>query len=273
MEKISVLLSVYKDDNNIYLRESLDSVIKQTLNPNEIVLVEDGPLTKELYETINEFKSKYPSLIKTVVNEENIGLGLSLKKGLEKCSNELVARMDSDDISIKQRFELQVREFEKDQQISICGGQIEEFIEDVNSIVGKRKVPIRDKDIKEYIKRRCPMNHVTVMFKKSSVINAGGYRHWPYNEDYDLWIRMTKDDQKFVNLNESLVYVRVGKEMYRRRGGWKYFNSELKIQLFMLKSKIISIPLFTVNILKRIILQILLPNRLRGWVYQKFARS
>ena len=128
-------------------------------------------------------------------------------------------------------------------------------------------------DIKEYMKKRCPMNQMTVMFKKSSVEKVGGYLDWYCDEDYYLWIRMAIANMTFANMADTLVYVRVGEQMYQRRGGRKYFKSEAKLQKYMREHGIIGFGTYTVNVTKRFIVQILLPNKIRGWVFKKFARK
>ena len=132
---------------------------------------------------------------------------------------------------------------------------------------------MQDKEIKEYMKKRCAMNHVAVMYKKSSVLRVGNYQDWPWNEDYYLWVRMLKEGCRFANTGTILVNVRVGEDMYRRRGGWRYFKSEAKLQKYMKKNKIIGFGTYVMNVAKRFIVQVLLPNKIRGWVFKKFARK
>lgn len=177
------------------------------------------------------------NLIKVIWLPENKGLGNALRVAVLECQNELIARMDSDDIAIADRFEKQIRFFSADESLAICGGQIEEFIDDIKNIVGKRVVPETDSELKEYSKRRCPFNHMTVVFRKSAVCEVGNYQDWFWNEDYYLWIRMALAQMKFANLPDTLVYVRVGKDMYSRRGGKKYFKSEVELQRFLLQKK------------------------------------
>lgn len=273
MGKYSVLMSLYYKEKPEYLRQSLDSMINQTVKPDEIVMVYDGPLTDDLYTVMNEYIKQYPKLFNIVINEINLGLGLSLNKGLLACKNELVARMDTDDISKLDRCEKQLVEFSNNPKIDLLGGHIAEFITDMNEIIAKRIVPTNDYEIYEYIKKRCPFNHMTVMFKKEAVLKAGNYQDFFWNEDYFLWIRMQENRCVFSNLNSVLVYVRVGEEMYKRRGGWKYFKSELQLQNYMLKKKLIKIKRWVLNISQRFILQILMPNKLRGFIFKKIARE
>lgn len=269
MEKYSVLMSLYKKEHPEYLRLALDSMINQTVKPDEIVLVEDGPLTDELYAVVEEYKEH----LTTVVNEKNLGLGLALNEGLKACRNELVARMDTDDISTHDRCEKQLVYFEKHHDLTILGGQIEEFIDSPSKIVGKRVVPCTDQELKQYMKKRCPFNHMTVMFKKSEIIKAGNYQDWFWNEDYYLWIRLALKGAEFANLAETLVHTRVGADMYQRRGGDKYFKSEIGIQKLMLEKKMIGYGTYLSNCGKRLIVEKLMPNKIRGWVFQKFARE
>lgn len=269
MEKYSVLMSLYKKEHPEYLRLALDSMINQTVKPDEIVLVEDGPLTDELYAVVEEYKD----YLTIVVNEQNLGLGLALNKGLKACRNELVARMDTDDISKPDRCEKQLSYFNAHPETTILGGQIEEFINSPNEVVGKRVVPETDADLKEFMKKRCPFNHMTVMFKRSDVIKAGNYQDWFWNEDYSLWIRLALEGFVFANLPDTLVHTRVGADMYQRRGGDKYFKSEIGIQKVMLEKNMIGYGTYIMNCGKRLIVEKLMPNKIRGWVFQKFARE
>ncbi len=268
----SVSMCVYKGDNPLHFAESLESIFTQSILPDEVVLVVDGPVSVQTNNVIEKYQSEN-SFFKVIRLEENVGHGNARRTGLKNCSYDIVALMDADDICVPQRFEKQIKEFEKDPELDIVGGQITEFIDDVKNVVGVRTVPTNDGEIKEYMKKRCPMNQVTVMFKKSAVESAGGYIDWFCEEDYYLWLRMALGNMKFKNLPETLVNVRVGEEMYMRRGGIKYFASEAKLQGFMLKNKIIGFPRYAINVLQRLTLQVLMPYSLRGWVFKKFARN
>jgi glycosyltransferase involved in cell wall biosynthesis len=269
--KFSVSMCVYINDNAAHFRESIESILNQTIKPDEVILVVDGPITPDLENVIKEYENG--SFFKTIRLPKNVGHGEARRKGLENCSNDLVALMDADDISLPERFEKQINCFAHDPDLAIVGGNIEEFIESTNSVVGIRNVPQNDSEIKKYMKKRCPFNQVTVMFKKDCVIKAGGYIDWDYEEDYYLWIRMYESGAKFLNLNDTLVFVRVGKEMYKRRGGWKYFKSEALLQQYMLKKNIINKIEFIYNVSIRFILQVLMPNTVRGFIFKKFARK
>lgn len=269
--KFSVSMCTYGKDNPEWLEIAVESILNQTAKPSEVVLVVDGPVPDELDVVIKKYENN--PIFKVIRLEKNMGHGEARRIGLENCSYDLVALMDSDDISVPIRFEKQVECFSKDSMLDIVGGNINEFIGSTDKVVGVRVVPESDSEIKQYLKTRCPMNQVTVMFKRESVNSVGGYIDWFCEEDYYLWLRMYLAKMKFVNIPENLVNVRVGKDMYNRRGGLKYFKSEAKLQKFMLDNKIIGFGTYISNVSKRLIVQVLLPNKIRGWVFKKFARE
>lgn len=271
--KFSVAMSVYKNDDAQCFDRALESITTlQTIKPSEIVLVVDGPIDNALNGVIEKYERAYP-VFKVIRLEKNGGLGNALKLAVDNASYEFIARMDSDDISLPTRFEQQLSFFEKDPSIDIVGGDISEFIGEETNIVAYRKVPTSDSAIKSYMEKRCPFNHVTVMYKKGAVLKAGGYLDLFWNEDYYLWIRMQLAGAKFANTGTTLVNVRTGADMYARRGGKRYFQSEKYLQKYMLEHKMIKGSTYIVNVMKRWIVQLCLPNWLRGWVFQKFARS
>ncbi len=231
--KFSVLMSLYYKERPEYVRECFESLLNQTVKADEWVIVEDGPLSRELYYLLEKYQNDYPELIKRVPLEKNQGLGLALKEGILHCKNELIARMDTDDIAREDRFEKQLIEFRKNESLDICGSYIYEFEDKKDNIVSRRCVPQTDTDIKKYQKRRSAFNHVTVMYKKTSVIEAGNYEHCPFMEDDMLWVRMILNKSNCMNIPDYLVYVRVGKNMIQRRGGVKYF-----IKFYRAKRKI-----------------------------------
>ena len=273
MEKYSVLMSVYYMDKPEYLKKSVESMLNQTIKPDEFIIVKDGKLTKILDDLIDEYANKYDRLFTIVVLKNNVGLGLALNEGLKAARNELIARMDADDISLSNRCEEQLRMFEKNENLSVIGSNISEFIHNETNCISRRVVPENNEEIVKYMKKRCPVNHVTVMFKKSKVIESGNYIEWYYNEDYYLWIRLYLNGAKFYNIQQDLVNVRIGSEMFKRRGGYKYFTSEKKIQKFMLNNKVINYITYINNVLKRFIVQIIVPNGIRSWIFKTFARE
>lgn len=272
LPKFSVSLSVYKNDNPENFSEAINSIINQTAKPSEIVLVVDGPIPVTINDVIKKIENSFHKF-KVLRLSENQGHAIARQTGMEATSNELVALMDSDDIAVSNRFEKQLRCFVEHPELDVLGGQIIEFIDSTDNIAGIRNVPLKDDEIKTYLKKRCPFNQMTVMMKKSSMLNAGGYTHWHYEEDYYLWIRMYEKGYTFRNLPDNLVYVRVGNEMYKRRGGIKYFKSEIRLQKYLLQKKIITFPIFLYNVTIRFVVQVLLPNKVRGWIFQKLFRE
>lgn len=269
--KFSVSMCVYGKDNPEWFKTAVESILNQTREPDEVVLVVDGPVPDELDAVITRFEKN--SIFKVIRLPENKGHGEARRVGLNNCSCELVALMDADDISAADRFEKQIEMFESDPELTIVGGNITEFVGDPDNIVEARVVETEDSAIKADMKKRCPMNQVTVMFKKSRVDSVGGYIDWYCEEDTFLWLRLFLDGAKFANLPDYLVNVRVGKEMYQRRGGKKYFMSEAKLQKYMLDKKVIGLARFIINVSERLVVQVLLPNKVRSWVFKKFARK
>ena len=271
-QPFSVAISVYRNDIPAYFDRALESITdQQTVKPDEIVLVVDGPVPDEINAVIDKYSKKYN--LKVIRLETNGGLGNALKIATENCSNELIARMDSDDVSSPSRFEEQLSFFGNNPDIDVVGGDISEFIGEESNVVAIRKVPSNNSQIRKYMKKRCAMNPVSTMFKKSSLISIGGYQDWYCNEDYFLWIRMWLNDAVFANTGSVLVNVRTGTDMYARRGGRQYFQSEKKLQKFMYKHKMISFPLYFINVAKRFIVQRLMTNSMRGHFYRKYARK
>jgi len=227
----SVLLSVYKNESPAFLNQCLVSVYyEQTVKPNEIVLVEDGKLTTELYSVVNDWQKRLGSIFKSVRLNENCGLGDALNIGLQYCSYELVARMDTDDIAHSNRFEKQLAVFHK-HDIDVCGSWIIEFDKVQSSTTGIRKLPEMHHNIERYAKFRCPVNHPSVMYKKSSVNFAGGYERMIWFEDYYLWARMLIKGAKFYNIQEPLLSMRAGSGQLERRSGFSYVKKELRFLL------------------------------------------
>lgn len=271
-QPFSVAISVYKNDNPFFFDRALESITdKQTIKPDEIVLVVDGPVSEEIDAVIEKYSNKY--CLKVIRLETNGGLGNALRIATEDCSNELIARMDSDDVSVENRFEQQLSFFREHPETDIVGGNITEFIGEETNIVARRSVPTGNQAIREYMKKRCAMNHVSVMFRKSSVLAAGGYQDWFWNEDYYLWIRMWLNNAVFANTGSDLVNVRVGADMYQRRGGKKYYQSEKMLQHYMYAHRMIGRWTCFWNTSKRFVVQRMMPNSIRGWLLRSFART
>lgn len=270
-KQFSVAMCVYGGDNPMWFQQAVDSILRQSAMPSEIVLVVDGPVPDTLNGIICNLEKD--DRFRVIRLQKNEGHGLARRISVEHCSNELVALMDADDICVTDRFEIQLAAFESDPSLSALGGLISEFMGDEQNVVGYRVVPTDHNRIVEYMKKRCPLNQVTVMFRKADVIKAGGYQEWYCNEDYYLWLRMYLEGMKLGNVSQVLVNVRVNQDMYRRRGGWKYFASEARLQKYMMDNHVIGPATYLLNLAKRILVQVLLPNHIRGWVFRKFARK
>jgi len=235
----TVLISVYDKEKPEFLKAALESIwTNQTLRPSEIVLVKDGILTPELDRVIEQFNIVAP--LKICKLEKNVGLGHALAKGLNFCSNELVARMDSDDISCSNRFEKQIKLMTDQPNLDISGTNIAEFHNQGDKVCSHRRLPSQFAEIKSFAKRRNPLNHMTVLFRKSAVISAGNYHPFFGYEDYYLWVRMLQNGSVIANIPEDLVFARVGNNMFARRHGFRFFKQELKLQKKLLRMEFLN---------------------------------
>lgn len=270
--KFSVLISTYIKEKPEYLDKALESILdKQILKPNEVVLIKDGKLTEKLDEVIDKYKNKYGEMFKIIPLEKNCGLGEALRIGIENCSFEYIARMDSDDISKPERFKEQIEFIKNNPEYDVVGTLIEEF-ENELEIKRIRKVPENSLEIKKRLKIISCINHPTVIFKKSSVLKAGNYSSkFHYLEDYYLWIRMS-NEAKFYNMQKSLLYFRVVEDTYKRRGGIKFFFEEIKFQKELLRIGFICKKEYLKNIMIRGIFRIT-PYNLRRYIQKNFLRK
>ncbi|WP_278484962.1 glycosyltransferase [Hoylesella nanceiensis] len=268
----SVIMSVYKNDNPEQLDVALDSIINQTLPPNEIIVVVDGPVPDESVRVLENKKQVYPEL-KVFYQKENQGLGAVLRIAVANAQYDYLARMDSDDIALPNRFELQMNEFKKDNNLSLVGGMITEFADTPENIISKRILPCSDADIKQFMKSRCGLNHMTVIMKKKDLLKAGNYQPDFRQEDYYLWARMILTGCTFKNIPEVVVNVRSGYDQFARRGGLKYYKDVLKFNRWMYEKKLISLPRMIYNDCVRGLVQFLLPNSIRTFIYKKALRN
>ncbi len=220
MGKYSVLMSVYYKEKPENLRVSIDSMLNQSAKPDQFVLVKDGPLTTELDEVIDVFAKNNEGLFTIVQLTENSGLGIALDEGLKHCRNDLVARMDSDDISMHDRCEKQLKVFEKEPKLSIVSGNIGEFENSPQSIVSVRVVPEHQEDIKKRMRIRSAFNHPAVMYRKSDVIRCGGYGILKRKQDHVLFSHMLNSGCEAYNIQEILLLFRLGDGNLNRRRSW-----------------------------------------------------
>ena len=240
--KYSVLMSVYKNDSPEFLKIALESIYDfQTRKPDEVVVIFDGPIPEELHTVLNNFQKGKENIVKYYPQEVNRGLGAALRIGSEKCAGDYIFRMDSDDISVSDRLEKQIAYIEAHPELDVVGGDIEEFNETPNEENLRKRVCFAEHDdIVKMGKRRNPMNHVTVCIKREALIKAGGYLPLRYVEDYYLWVRMINAGLKLGNINETLVYVRVGNGFATRRGYKEQINSWKTLQDYMLENNMIT---------------------------------
>ncbi len=269
--KFSVLMSVYAKDRPAWVCRALDSIFLNTVKPSEVITVIDGPIPVGLRAILNEFSHRYPQ-IKLCPLAKNGGLGPALAYGLQQCSHELVARMDADDISLPDRFEKQLAYFKAHPNTAVLGGQIQEVDGETLQPVAVRMVSTTDAQIKQYLKTRSPFNHVSVMFKKSAVLAVGNYTPFYFVEDYYLWARLAANGYQMANLSDTLLNVRVDSAMYGRRGGWKYFKSNLAMSEKLHELNLISLPMHAFNTCIRFCVQVLMPNSVRSYFYRKALR-
>lgn len=270
MKKVSVCMSVYKNDNPAYLVESLESLINQTRLPDEVVLVEDGPIPQQLEDIVVWYERQYP-IFNVIRCEKNGGLGSALRIAVENAKYNLIARMDSDDISYPDRFEKQVNYMCEHPDVDICGGDASKFESDPYNIIGYRRPKFTDKELKQQLKYKTPFCHVTIMAKKEAILRAGNYVEIFNQEDYYMWARMAKDGCIFANIPDVLVNVRlVG--VGGRRGGMKYFKNEIFMQNYLLKSRIIGLPRYCWHVVKKYIVEVLLTPKMREWAYQTYIK-
>lgn len=236
-EPYSILMSVYSGENPEYLRQAMDSMFLQTVPSDDFVLVCDGPLTPPLDAVITSFTLRYPHILRVIRLDEHQGLAAALNTGLRQCRHELIARMDSDDISLPHRCQAQLACFSRQRNLAILSGTVVEFDQSPSEITGKRQLPSGHGEICRYSRTRSPFNHPAVMYRKSAVTSVGGYlMHYPLLEDYDLWVRMLRAGFRGENLREPLLLMRTGSGMYRRRRGSRYAGCLLAFHRALLGS-------------------------------------
>lgn len=265
-------MSLYIKEKPEYLKAAIDSMVNQTLLPDEIVIVKDGPITEELQQVLDEYCTNYPSLLNIVGYEKNRGLGLALNYGLEHCKNELVARMDTDDISKPNRCERQVDRFVEKPELAIVGSYIDEFVDDVQNVISTRKVPTNTKDIYNFAKRRSAFNHPAVMYRKSKVLEFGGYSDLKRNQDVDLFGRMLFAGCKAENIDEALLWFRSSDDLAKRRKSWENTWSYIATIKKFWKMGYSSFSDFAIVAVAQTGMY-LMPVCVQNWVYKAFLRK
>lgn len=262
-------MSVYYKEQPSWLQCAIDSILGQTVSPSEVVLVVDGPLTDGLNNVVSKFERN--PIFKIVRLEKNMGLGLALQEGIKHCSNEFIARMDTDDVSLPNRCEKELNKFMEDTSLDVVGCWENEFWNSSEKIFSCHKVPETHDEILKYMHSRCGILHPTVIYKKSAVLKAGNYKHRPLFEDYDLFVRMLQTGSKVYNIQEPLYSLRVNPKLFKRRGGFCYANTVIKFKYKMWRTGFFSLKDFLFSGLGHYLV-CLTPNWLRIAFYKVFLR-
>ena len=270
-QQFSVLMSVYIKENPIFLKYAIESIQNQTMKPSEIILVEDGPLTPELYQVLDQVEAESEIPVKRCPLEENQGLGLALRYGVLQCQYDIIARMDTDDIAVPDRFEQQIHLMEQE-NLDLLGGHIAEFIDNPKEVVSYRRVPTQHADIVTYQRMRSAFNHMTVMFKKNMVLKAGNYEDGLYMEDDLLWLNMIAAGARTGNVDQILCRVRVGAGMFERRGGLRYLNLYRQARQRMLERNQISYIEYAKSVGVQAVVA-LCPGFVRQFIFVKLLRK
>lgn len=270
--KYSVLMSVYKKEKPEWFSYAIDSMLNQTIKPSEFVIVCDGPLTKGLDKVIEEKQKKNNKLFKIVCLKKNAGLGPALARGVNECSNEFIARMDSDDYCKSDRVEKQFAEFNEDPTLGLVGTNVEEFNGDIKNVISHVVLPETNEQILAFSKKRCPFRHPSLLYKKSAVLKAGNYRKYHLFEDYDIYVRMIETGCKCKNIQEPLTYMRINDDFYKRRGGLKYAKSILRFKNEQLRKGYFNFFNYLESTIPHIAV-CFMPNKMRDFTYRKFLRG
>ena len=269
--KISVVMSVYKNDIPENFKIAVDSMLNQTYKPSEIVLVIDGPVPEGTEKLLKEYEKD--KLFNVIRFEQNKGLGIALQTGCENAKYPIIARMDSDDIAYPTRFEKQINYLKENPSCDAVGTFGVEFIDNPENTFTNKIMPVTDEEIKKYLKKRNPFNHMTMTMKKDMVMKSGNYQDWYFAEDYYMWLRMYLNGANFYNIPEVLASVRINEDTFARRHGMKYFKSIKGLFKFMRKNKIIGFFSYIKNVLIRFAGHVLVPRKMKKKMYAKFLRK
>lgn len=267
--KFTVLLSLYSKERAEYLIACLDSIKNNTTPPDQVLIIYDGPIGKNLEEVVDMYRDCLS--IDTVSLSQNIGLGKALNHGIDFCRNEIILRMDTDDVCVNDRFEKQINFLERNPAIALLGGAIDEYDEKMICPKGVRFSVSEHEQIRLYCKKRNPFNHMTIAFRKSVITKVGGYHHHYAIEDYNLWLRVISAGYETHNMEDILVHVRAGGNMLSRRRGIAYIKSEIQLAKLKYKLKIDNIVgIVSCTLLRS--LPRLLPVSLLSIIYKRFRK-
>lgn len=267
----SVLMSYYRNDSALDMRQAIESMLQQSHAPTQLVIVQDGPVSDKLAENVQDFANRHPAVFTLLKLPNNLGLGRALQLGLQACSCEFVARMDADDISLPDRLRKQLSLMIKDDGLAAVGAGIAEFAGDGSKAPSFRIPPSDSEILRKFSFRRNPLNHQTVVFRKSAVLGVGGYVDMLYFEDYFLWLRLLSARSRIANVGEILVNANTN-HMVVRRHGWTYAKREYKFMVRCLQDGIMPLRYFMLNVLLRIPLR-LIPLKALTVVYCHVVRA
>jgi glycosyltransferase involved in cell wall biosynthesis len=270
--KYSVLMPVYVKDNPEWLKTAIDSMLGQTLAPGEFVIVKDGRVTEELNAVLNEYTQKHPALFKITGFDENRGVGLASKFGVESCTYDYIARMDADDYCAPERIEKQAEVFKSNGKLGAVGCLVDEFIGSPDNIISCVMLPTEHDDIVKFAKKRCPIRHSALLIKREALLNSGNYGDIRIGEDYDITVKLIMHGYEVYNIPEVYVYMRINAEFFKRRGGLKFLKSIYKLKNNFRKIGFYSRLDFLRSFVPHAVVCIM-PNTLRDFIYRKFLRE
>lgn len=269
--KYSFLASIYCGESPENLREALDSMVGQTIKPDEIVIIKDGHLTPQLEWVFDHYCRLYPNLFRIIAREKNEGLGVTLQAGVLECRNEWIARMDTDDICAPNRIEIQLEILKQHPDLDMIASVYYEYDNNISRRV-VRITPESHEELLKYAHTRNPFGHDSMLLRKSMILKAGNYQPSNRFEDYDLWIRMFQAGAKAYNIQVPLLYVRGNEDFYARRGGWKYFKKNYTFFVEHRKSGFFTFMDCIRSLVPRFII-CMMPNNMRVFTYRNLLRE
>lgn len=272
MENYSVLMTVYYKEKPAHFKAAVQSMLDQSVRADDFVIVCDGPLTEGLDAVVSEFGERYPELFHIVRLPENVGIGGATNAGLKHCKNELVAKMDSDDLSLPFRCERQLALFREKPELVVVGGFIEEFDQDPEKTTTKRVVPTTNEEIRKFARRRQPFNNNTVMYRRSVVEKVGGYRNFRRNEDYDLYVRLLSAGYVTANIPETFVKMRVDSGTVSRRASLETLKGCVRSRWNAFRIGYCSLLDFLICVAGELVIAVS-PARLQNFIYARFLRK
>ena len=272
MEQYSVLMTVYHKANPADFTVAVESILNQTVKTDDFVIVCDGPLNEALDGLLAKFEAENPGVFHIVRLKENVGIGRAANEGLQHCRHDLVARMDADDIAVPDRCEKQLRRFEENPKLQVLGGQIAEFDTDPEQPFSFRTVPEDNESIRRYARRRQPFNNMTVMYRRSTVLEVGGYRDFRRSEDYDLFLRLLHAGHEAANLPDVLVNARVDRSAYSRRASWGTLQGCARSRWYAMKIGYSSLLDVAVCVGGEFVI-LVSPPKMQEFIYCKFLRK